>query len=268
MKNRTGTVVYSYDDVKKLLPHSGTIGMWCFHANCHEGHIRCAEATQHCDCVVGILFNNMAEEHIFMTGATTLKTFPVLSSDIEVLKKYSDICLILTGDYFPIKDYWELIQKEFYEAFPIECLKEKGILEDQIEFNALLHAVSMRVIIHGIYEIHFDYQAQCGKDRFRTVGYVDYVYDRWGVKIDLIDSVRDEYGNSISTTISGLPKTIKDRINKPLLLNSFTSIEEVENNINKIEGLKVLNFYRMNGWIHATFKFDGYKPWTEGVRCK
>jgi len=265
---RQGIIVYSYEDLKRSHPTDGKKGMWAFHANCHQGHIKCAEAAQHCDWVVGMLFNNMAEGERWMTGTTTLKEFSVSQSDIDILKKYSDVCLVLTGDYHPYKDHWSLIKSEFEEHFPIECLKEKGILEDQVSFNALLYAVSFRVLLHGVYGIYFDYQAQSGKDRYRTIGYVDYVLDRWGVSLDLIDAVRDEYGNSISKTIAGLPKHLKDKLDIPLLLSEFESIEEVREYIKPIEGLKIINFYRMNNWIHATFAFDGYKSWTEGIRCK
>jgi hypothetical protein len=266
--NRKGIIVYTYEDVKKLQPDTGSIGMWSFHANCHEGHIRCAESAQHCDWVVGFMHNNMADAERWMTGTTTLQNFPVLESDVDMLKKYSDVALILTGDYHPHQLYWESIKNEFSEHFPIECLKEKGILDDQISFNSLLYALSFRYLMHGVYNLRFDYQAQCGKDRYRTVGYTEYVLDRWGISVDLIDSVRDEYGNSISKTISGLPKHLKDRINKPLLIPEIQTIDELRTYIKSIDGLKVINFYRMNGWVHATFEFEGYKSWTEGIRWK
>jgi hypothetical protein len=266
--NRKGIIVYSYDELKKLVPESGSKGMWAFHANCHEGHIRCAKAAQHCDWVVGMLFNNMADGERWMTGTTTLKNYPITQSDVDTLKKYSDVCLIFKDDYHPYKEHWKLIQNEFSEQFPIECLKEKEILLDQSSYNALLFAVAFRVLLHGVYGIYFDYQAQCGKDRYRTVGYVDYVFDRWGVKLDLIDSIRDEFGNSISNTINGLPKSLKDKINKPLLISELQTIDELRTYIKSIDGLKVLNFYRINGWLHATFEFEGYKSWVEGIRCK
>ena len=266
--DRKGIIVYSFEDLKKLQPKTGKLGTWAFHANCHAGHIRCAEAAQHCDWVVGMMHNNMAEVERWMAGTTLLETFPVTQTDIDILKKYSDVCFILTGDYNPHKEHWESIKNEFSEHFPVECLKEKGIFQEQITYNALLYAVAFRFLMHNVYELYFDYQAQCGKDRFRTAGYIDYLLDRWGISIDLIDSVRDEYGNSISNTIAGLPKKLKDRLNIPLLLSEFETIEEVRDHIKSIDGLKVINFYRLNNWVHATFAFDNYKSWTEGIRCK
>jgi hypothetical protein len=253
--------------LKNLLP-DGTRGLWNVHANVHAGHIRCAEAAQHCDIVAGILFNNMPEGERWMTGTTYLHDYPLTQSDISSMQKYSDVVLILKDDYHPYKDCWDEIKNEFDENFPIECLKEKGILEDQMTFNALLYAVAFRYVLHGIHDIHFDYQPAGGKDRYRSIGYMDYLFERWGIKIDLMDSVRDVFGNSISKTIGGLPKHLKDRINKPLLREGFECIKDAQSNIESIEGLSVTNFYRMNGWIHATFVFDGYKPWTEGIRCK
>jgi hypothetical protein len=268
MINRKGTIVYSFEELKELKPINSNCGFWTLHANFHAGHQRCAEAAQQCDCVVGMLFNNMAEGEKLLTGTTFLKTYPISQSDIEALQKYSDICVILKDDYQPIKEYLKEIKDEFFEQFPTECLAEKGILEDQVSFNSLFYAVAFRYILHEVYGIFFDYQAQCGKDRYRTVGYLDYIYERWGVKVDLLDPVLDDLGNVISKTIGGLPKQLKNRIDKKLILPEFKTIEEVKSNIKDIEGLKVLNFYRMNGWVHATFMFDDYRPWVEGIRCK
>jgi hypothetical protein len=266
--NRNGKLVYTYEDIKKLEPKSGLKGLWCFQTNFHSGHKKCAEAVQHCDWVVGIIFNKRAEEEKWMAGVTNLKDTPLHASDIEQLKNYSDVGLILTGDYHPYRKYWKEIKREFNENFPIECLREKGILDDRNSYNGLLHGVAFRYIIHGVYNLYFHHQAQGGKDRFRVVGYREYVYDRWGVKIDIIDPELDEVGNSISQTINGLPKNLKDRINKKLIQPYFKSIEEVRENVKDIEGLQVINFYRTDGWIHSTFQFKGYKPWTEGVRWK
>lgn len=266
--NRKGMIVYSYEELKRFLPEVGTRGLWCFQANFHDGHKRCAEAVQYCDSVIGIMFNSRDIEERWMAGETNLEHFPIKNSDIDMLRKYSDIGLILTEEYQPFKNYWEDIKAEFEEQFPIECLKEKGVLDDRDSYNGLLHGIAFRYMLHGVYGIHIDYQSQGGKDRYRSVGYVDYVFDRWGVRIDLIDSVCDEFGNSISRTVSGLPKQLKERLNKPLLKPEFKSINEVKEHINTIEGLYVLNFYRTDKWVHATFSFYGYKAWTEGVRCK
>jgi hypothetical protein len=266
--SRKGIIVYSYDDLKRLHPENGTRGLWIFQGKFHSGHQKCAESAQKCDWVVGILFNNRAKVFEKLLGKNNIETFPVYESDIEYLKKYSDVGLILTGNYFPYQDYLKEIDNEFSEQFPIECLKEKGVLDDKDTYNSLFEAVATRYIIHGVYNLQFEYQGQGGKDRFRSVGYTDYVYDRWGLKLDLLDSQTDSYGNSISRTISGLPKHLKDRINKKLLLPDFENIEHVREHIKEIEGLKVINFYKMNGWVHATFSFDDYKAWTEGVRWK
>jgi hypothetical protein len=268
MEDRNGILVYSYEDLKKLHPENVTKGMWCFQANFHDGHKKCAEAVQGCGWVIGFMFNNRAEEEKGMTGINTFQSFPINDYDLNMLRKYSDVGVVLTGDYQPWKQYWNEILKEFDENFPIECLKENEILDDRDQYNTLLHSVAFRYILHKVYKINFDYQAQGGKDRFRSAGYIDYVYDRWGVKIDLLDSSKDDVGNSISRTITGLPTELKNKIDVQLLYPEFKSINDVRENIKHINGLKVINFYRMNGWVHATFKFDNYKSWTEGIRWK
>jgi hypothetical protein len=65
-----------------------------------------------------------------------------------------------------------------------------------------------------------------------------------------------------------MPTEFKSRIDRQLLLPEFNSIEEVKKHIDTIEGLKVLTFYKSKEWVHATFAFDGYRPWTEGTRWK
>lgn len=265
-RNREGILVHSYSEVKQIHPLSGTKGMFAFHAGFHAGHRQCAEAVQDCDWVVGMLFNNMAEGQKWMTGETILQAVPLESEDIKQLLHYSDVGLVLTGDYFPERDYWNKVLDEFSEQFPVECLVEKGILEDKADYTSLLYAVAFRVVCHEVYGIDIQRQAQCGRDRFRTVGYVDYVRDRWGCSIDLLDAVLDAQGNSVSKTINGLPGYLKVRLNIPLLMPYAKTIDEVREHIKDIEDLKVLNFYISKEWVHATFAFDGYKPWTEGKR--
>jgi hypothetical protein len=146
---------------------------------------------------------------------------------------------------------------------------EKEILSDYETYIRLRYSVAFRYVLHGVYGINYDEQVQCGKDRFRSVGYSDYVFDRWGVRITLIDPVQDEFGNAISRTINGLPMNLRIRIDRKLVLPEFGCIEDVQDHVKSIEDLKVINFYLNDAWVHATFAFDGYKPWTEGVRrCK
>jgi hypothetical protein len=268
-QNRQGIIVYSYEDVKRLHPSTGSRGMWAFQSHFHDGHKQCAEAAQRCDWVVGMMFNNIAAAEIMLTGHTAHKDEPIIGSDMGALVRYSDVALVLTDDYHPYKNYMDQIREEFEEHFPIECLMEKGILDDQSTYTELYYAVAFRFMVHQVFGLQFDYQAQCGRDRYRVVGYVDYVLDRWGVPIDLLDSVKDEFGNSVSKSIIGLPKKLKDRLNIQLLKPEFTSIDQVREHVKLIDGLKVINFYLSRSWVHASFAFDGYRQWTEGVRrCK
>ena len=135
--DRKGIIVYSFEDLKKLQPKTGKLGTWAFHANCHAGHIRCAEAAQHCDWVVGMMHNNMAEVERWMTGTTLLGTFPATQTDIDILKKYSDVCFILTGDYNPHKEHWESIKNEFGEIVPFTT----GFTEK--EFNNIFKNINL-----------------------------------------------------------------------------------------------------------------------------
>jgi len=241
IRERSGFVVYRWEDVIRLQPKDGKFGMWGFQANFHEGHKKCAEAAQHCNWVVGVLWNNISEG------------YEVSKRDIEALQKYSDVCMICCGDYHPENNHRSLIEAE--------CKKftEETGVNDPI---ALL-SIGDRVVMHDVYGLKIHYQAQSVKDRFRVAGYADYVFKRWNIYIDLLEPVRDEIGNSVSKTVqcSGI------KINKPFLLPEFETIEQVREYIKDIEGLSVVEFYKDNKWIHAKFSF-GDKTFEEGLQWK
>ena len=111
--------------MKTFLPKIGTIGFWAFHSNFHDGHKRCAEACQHCDFVIGALFNNMADGEKWMTGSTKLQTYYIghTSHIEERLKRHNSDREKSTKSKGP----WELIYSEQFNTRSKAITREKQI---------------------------------------------------------------------------------------------------------------------------------------------
>jgi len=236
---RLGITQYTWEGVKKMLPDIGKRGMWGFQANFHEGHRKCAEAVQCCDWVVGILYNNM------------LPGFELKDSDIEAVRKYSDVCLILTGNYHPENYFAPYIIDEW----------ERFTTETNITDRTALYSIGIRVLMHDIYGIKIDYQPQSLKDGWRTNGYAEYVKKRWGVNIDLLEPVRDNSGNSLSKTATQFNFT------KKLLLPEFETMDDILEHVKDIQGLCVLKFNKDDNYINAQFCYKG-KKFEEGMKWR
>jgi hypothetical protein len=265
-------VVFTLEDLKKIYDAEayGKKGMWAFHAKFHEGHQQCAKLTnENCDWVVGILWNNFAAGMKWMVGETADIDDPIRTADVEVLKNNSDVVMIFTGHYHPYKQNWKMIKEIFDREFPQEFLKEKGILNELTLYSSLLYSVAIRIVIHEIYGIKLDYHATCGRDRWRFVKYTDWIKQRFGVFADVQDAVRDDNGNVISGMRNRIPEKYNNRIQKPLILPHFESIEEVNNHIKDIPDLKALHFSKECDWIHVKFQFADKYWWSEGLKlCK
>jgi hypothetical protein len=265
-------VVFTLEDLKKIYDNEahGKKGMWAFHSKFHQGHGLCAVQTNRvCDWVVGILWNNFASGMRWMVGDTIDIDGPIRTTDIEVLKSNSDVVMIFTGDYHPYKPHWKKIKQIIDQEFPESFLKEKGITEELNIYSSLIYSIAIRLVIHEIYGIKLDYHASCGRDRWRHVKYRGWVKQRFGLELELHDAVRDSYGNVISGMRSRVPDEYNKRINKPLLLPEFESLEEVNDYIKDIPDLKALHFAKEFGWIHVKFQFADKHWWSEGLKlCK
>ena len=264
-------VVFTLDDLKEIYDRDshGKKGMWAFHSKFHDGHAQCAIQTNIvCDWVIGILWNNFAEGMRWMAGSTLDVDDPIRTNDIKVLKESSDVVMVFTGEYHPYKEHWENIKKIFDEEFPENRLREQGIFDEYNLYTSLLYSVAVRLLIHEIYGIKLDYHASCGRDRWRHAHYTEWAKERFGTVIELQDATRDEHGNVLSGMKNRLSPEYKNRIQKPLLLPEFESLEEVNEYIKDIPDLKAVSFYKEFGWIHSKFVFDGKYWWTEGLKCK
>lgn len=262
-------VVFTLEDLKQVYDRDayGTKGMWAFHHEYHAGHIQCSRlANEHCDWVMGILWNNYGAGMEWMVGESTDKDGPIRPKDVNVLKENSDVVMIFTGDYHPYKEHWEKIKREFDEIYPQDFLISEG-LDDKELYSALLYSVAIRILLHDIYNMHLDYHPSCGRNRWRH-RYAEWMKERFGLYQDLQDALRDEYGNVISSSKNRIPKEYTDRIKKPLLLPHFENIEELNEYIKDIADLKAVTFAKGYGWINVRFQFgnDDTYWWAEGLK--
>lgn len=265
-------VVFTLNDLKTIYDRDahGKKGMWAFHNNFHHGHGACATQTNRvCDWVVGILWNNFSAGMDWMTGSSALTDDIIHTTDIEVLKAMSDVVMVFTGDYHPYKRHWYSIQKEFDKEFPESFLREKGIMDEHSLYASLLYSVAIRITMHDIYGIKLDYHASCGRDRWRHVKYVQWLEERFNLHQELLDAVRDEDGNVLSSSRHKIPPQFIKRIKKPLLLPEFETIEDVNKYVKDIPDLKAVHFSKECGWIHVKFQFTDQYWWSEGLKlCK
>jgi len=265
-------VVFNLTDLKEIYDRDahGKKGMWAFHRNFHEGHEKCAKrVNEKCDWVVGILWNNFAEGMRWMVGDTVDYDGPILNTDVEILKEYSDVVMIFTGDYHPYKPHWFTILETIKKEFPDKLLREKDIKNELSLYSSLIYSIAIRLTIHEIYGVDLDYHSSCGRDRWRFVKYNEWLKTRFNLEQELMDAVRDEYGNVVSATKRRIPSKYTNRIQKSLLLPDFENLEEVNNYINDIPDLKAVHFSKECGWIHVKFQFGKNHWWSEGLKlCK
>lgn len=264
-------IVYNLNDLKTIYDKEshGIKGMWAFHAKCHAGHKKCGEITRkESDWMVGFYWNNFAAGIEKITGKTREVDSPILQYDIDELIKLCDVIIVFTENYHPYMEHYDYLKNEFDKVFPPDFLKEKKILQSPTLYGSLIYSVFIRIVIHEIYNINLDFHTNCGRDRWRMIGYNNWCEKRFGCKMNLIEPILDKFGNSISGGEIRLPDNLKKRINKKLLKPNFKTIKEVENNIKDIEGLHVTNFIIEYGWIQCKFYFDKYQWWTEGIKCQ
>jgi hypothetical protein len=267
-----GNIFYDMESFKEHFERHkhGKIGMYAWHAKWHIGHQKCAElAREKCDYVIGVHYQNFGDAQLKALGKCMDDDKPWESSDLEAFK-FSDIGLCQKDNYHPEIDHFEYCKKEFDRLYTPEYLKKEGMITD-IENNlyaSLFISTIWRCMFHEVYGIRADYIAQCGKDAWRFVGYIDWLWYKYGLRVDDIDAIRDEYGNVFSGMKHKLPSHLRQRMNKPLILPFFKTKDDVENHIKDIEGLHVEYFFRRNNWIMVKFFFERHQWWSEGLKLK
>lgn len=268
MENGKVPIVYNLDDLQTIYNKEshGVKGMWGFHNKCHNGHIECAEITKkNSDWMLGIYWNNYGKGIETINGTTEEVDKPILQSDINELKKRSNVIMIFTGNYHPYMKYYDYLKSEFDKAFPYNFLKNNKLMITS-QYGSLIYSVFIRIMMHEIYNIKINYNTN-SKDRWKIVGYNQWCEKRFGIKMKLIDSIKNELGNVMASSFLTLPENLKKRVNKRLLQPYFKTIEDVKNNIKDIKNLEANDFFIKDGWVQCKFNFKNHKKWIEGHKC-
>lgn len=265
-------IVYDLNELKKIydLESYGKIGMWGFHAKLHDGHRQCARITKEkTDYNICFHWQNFGEGVRLLTGNNVDPDNPIDDKVIEEALKYSNVVMIFKDNYHPYLEHYKTIKEVLDRDFPEQLLIDTGIRSSINLYGSLIYAVAIRVLLHKIYNIKIDYQASCGRERWKMVGYVEWCFDEFGLVHDLLEPVTDRLGNCLSGMKNRIPSEITNRINKKLILSEFNSKEDLEEHIKDIKGLKIDYFYKEYGWIQAKFYFEESPNewwWVEGIK--
>ena len=264
-------VVFTLEDLKEIYDEDahGRKGMWGMHRSFHRGHEQCRAITvKNSDWIVAFLWNNFSKGNELLTGKTADYDDPIHPSDIDILKKNSDVVMVFTDDYHPYMPYKDFIYEVIENEFSKKELEEKGVTSSVGMWGSFVYSVAVRIMIHEIYDIKIDYNGSCGKESWRWAGYIPWCKERFGVYIDAAPPVCDELGNNYSTMKARMPKEFSSRINKKLMLPHFTSLKDVQDHIKDIKDLKAEYFSIDQGWVRARFYFNEDLWWTESIKLE
>jgi hypothetical protein len=250
-------IVYTTEEVAERLPSNKKIGSWGFHENYHEGHKQILKKTQeNSDYIIGVLWNNLAEMVTDIMGQSWEPRTPIYDKDVEFLCDNSDVVMIFTGNYRPWRDKFD----------KLDLLANALIEYDELPFGRKEHrhpwelmraCQVMRLAMNRIWPPYYT----CGsyRDIWRP-SYREWYCNRFpGYEYELIEPVRDEHGNDISSTrlLSGHKAT------KCLLRKGLRSKEELEEYVSDQEGLEVTHFIwnEKSRIMHGKFLYGGQWFW-------
>jgi len=264
-------IVYNLEDLKKEYNERahGRIGMWGFHAKLHDGHKQCGRiARENCDFVICFYWQNFGEGMRLLVGDSVDSDNPFSIEMANEAKQFSDLVMVFKDDYHPYLSYKKEISDIMDKEFPEELLIEKGVRYEINLYGSLVYSVAVRFLIHNVYSIKVHYHPTCGRERWKMVGYPEWLEKEFGITYDLLDDWICTRRNVISGMRNKLPPEIFNRVHKKLLLPHFKSREDVEEHIKDIEGLHVGYFFREKGWIQCKFYFEPHQWWAEGLKLE
>lgn len=264
-------IVYNLEDLGKYVDkvQYKKIGVWSIgnHGEIHDGHRKCYQfVKKHSDFVIGVIFNTwMLQISQISQIEREVKTIPISKNMIKEIKSLCDIIMIYDKNYTSFKKPIELRKQAEYEL-PDNQLP-KFIQDNNDILDSLRTAQAVKIVMNDLVPYHYN----CGslKDPWR------YYYARWHNQkwlfrtYELIKPETDKFGQSLSDSY---PQSLQEKINKPLLLKEMRSIEDLQNNIKDIEGLKVLFFAYdpTTNYILARFYHDDFpnKWWNISLESK
>jgi hypothetical protein len=252
-------VVYNLEDLGKYVDkiYYKKIGVWSIgnHGEIHDGHRKCyEEVKKNSDFIIGLIVNTwMLQIAQISKKQKKVVILPISSKAIKEAKSLCDIVMIYDKDYTSFDDPKQLRQQAEYEL-PDNQLP-KFIQENDDMLDSLRAAQAFKIVMNPL--VMYSYHCGSLKDPWRFY-YSKWHNQKWLFRFyDLIKPVTDEYGQSLSDSY---PKSLQEKINKPLLLKGMRKIEDLEKNVKSIKGLKVLFFgYDSNTkYILARFYHDEF----------
>jgi|WetSurSiteA1Bulk_404760.scaffolds.fasta_scaffold00566_3 hypothetical protein len=261
-------IFYNLDDLGDYVNKiDKKVGIWSIgnHGEIHDGHRKCYEAVKNnSEFIIGLIANTWLLQIAKISEHPILPVIlPISKTAIKELEEKCNTIMIYDNKYTAFLKPKRLL-KWAKESLPISTLPS-FISENELIMDSLRAAQMFKRTLNE--KIKYSYHCGSLKDPWR------FYYARWQNEIwkdrfyDLIEPSSDEYGQSISDSY---PKSLREQINKPLLLKGMRTIEDLQQNIKDIEGLTILYFvYDPNTkYILARFCHNDFpnKWWNVGLK--
>lgn len=257
-------ILQNLNDLKYYVPSNKIIGVWTIGSLIHEGHLEVYKTLKNkANFIVGVYLSNFYQVINYVTGLNIGQDKQFSYDSLTKMYNLVDIMHLAGWDHIP------------YEKHTIFCKNEKELptsfLPDFIRNDdrtlALLR--TSQSILRKTKEVTgYTIHAGSIKDPWRP-------YSAWWARnylnldYTIIDPLRDEYGNSISSSFITWQKKTSQKINFQILTPEMRKISDVEANLkkHKINGLEVINFFydKNINYIFTKIKFDNMF-WSECLK--
>ena len=234
-------ITFNFNDLKTVTDKMpGKKGVWYVGVKIHDGHRYLVEQLRKkVDHVIGVYYVNFYRhlEYVFGKTISTMehafnKFWNIDEDTLNEIGRLSDFVYISTGDHNPLKS---INKNLIYEQFPDEMLPE--YIRNDRHYNGLLRVGQAIMKLMDENRI-YDYQLGCIKDCWKP--YQKIWSDKYtNIEYETIEPLNDQYGNNISNS----SKEMLEKIDRKIILPEMKTIEDANENIKDIEGLKVTAFH-------------------------
>lgn len=262
-------IFYNLEDLGKYIDkiYHRKIGVWSIgnHGEIHEGHRKCYEAVKkHSNYIIGLIANTwMLQIAQISKIHRDVITLSINQKAIDEATARCDVLMVYDKEYTSFDNPKQLREQAEYEL-PDNQLP-KFIQDSDDMLDSLRAAQAFKIVMNPL--VNYNYHCGSFKDPWRFY-YAKWHNQRWLFRLyDLIEPAIDEYDQSISDSY---PKSLQEKINKPLLLKGMRKIEDLQKNVKSIKGLKILFFAYdpTTKYILARFHHDEFpnKWWNVGLK--
>jgi len=232
-------IVCNIHELKDFLPKNKKIGAWWISHALHNGHIKVLKKVkENTEYVIGIYLNNYYQIIQHVTGFDTGSSLQLSLKSLVGLISNTDIVHLGCWGHIP------------YDIHTADCLNEKQLpthsLPEYIRYNPRTLSLlrSAQAVVRKTQEITgYTYHAGGMKDYWRPYA-AEWARKYLGFTYDEIESERDEFGNSISSSFLKWQKITNQVVDFQMLLTEHNSMEDVQRNINNhgIKNLHIIDF--------------------------